>query len=130
MVNDIPFSDFVAIVAPFPRPGAVVEGWMARIRAVDEIFFDRPRIYLHFDAAAARDEAPIATAYGVAIEFRVHPQSELHRATIEAALGRARFVYVHTVHLARFVLGYCPTGKIVVDFHGAAPEEEDMLGNS
>lgn len=129
MVKVIPFSDFVTIVAPFPKPDAVVEGWMARIRAVDEIFFDRPRVYLHFDASAACDEAPIATQYGDAIEFRVHPQSERHRATIEAAIGAARFVYVHTVHLARFVLGYLPTGKIVVDFHGAAPEEEEMLGN-
>ena len=129
MANAIPFSDFVAIVAPFPKPGAVVEGWMARIRAVDEIFFDRPRVYLNFDASAPRDEAPVATEYGPAIEFRVNPLSDLHRSTIEAAIGGARFVYVHTVHLARFVVGYFPTGKIVVDFHGAAPEEEEMLGN-
>ena len=102
---------------------------MARIRAVDEVFFDRRRVYLHFDASAPRDEAPIATEYGAAIEYRVHPQSELHRATVEAAIAGARFVYVHTVHLARFVLGYLPSGKFVVDFHGAAPEEEQMLGN-
>lgn len=130
MTQAIPFSDYVAIVAPLPRPDAVVEGWMARIRAIDEIFLDRPRIYLHFDASAPADQAPATARFGDAIEYRLHPLSERHRSTLEAVILGSRFTYVHTVHLARFVLGYLPTGKILVDFHGAAPEEEEMLGNS
>jgi hypothetical protein len=129
MADAIPFQDYVAIVAPLPRPGAVVEGWMARIRAVDEIFLDRGRIYLHFDPSAPPNEAPVTARFGDAVEYRVHPLSEKHRATIEAVILGSRFTYVHTVHLARFVLGYLPTGKILVDFHGATPEEEEMLGN-
>jgi hypothetical protein len=67
--------------------------------------------------------------FGRAIEVRINPLSAEHGALVEAAIARSRFTYVHTIHLARFVLGYFPTGKIVVDFHGAAPEEEAMLGN-
>jgi hypothetical protein len=129
VVEALPFADFVAIVAPLPKPGAVVEGWMARIRSVDEIFFDRPRIYLNFDAAAAPDAPPPQARFGDAVEYRIHPLSELHRSVVEAVIAASQFTYVHTVHLARFVLGYFPTGKILVDFHGAAPEEEEMLGN-
>ena len=129
MAEAIPFSDFVAIVAPLPRPGAVVEGWMARIRAVDEIFLDCARIYLHFDASAPANESPPMAQFGDALEYRINPLSERHRATVEAVILGSRFTYVHTVHLARFVVGYLPTGKIVVDFHGATAEEEEMLGN-
>lgn len=102
---------------------------MARIRAVDEIFLDRPRIYLHFDASAPRNEPPQRADFGPAVEYRIHPLSDLHRRIVGEVIGGSQFTYVHTIHLARFVLGYFPTGKIVVDFHGAAPEEEEMLGN-
>lgn len=129
MAQAIPFSDFVAIVAPLPRPGAVVEGWMARIRAVDEIFLDCGRVYLNFDASTPVNDPPPMARFGDAVEFRIHPLSEKHRATVEAVILASRFTYVHTVHLARFVLSYLPTGKILVDFHGATPEEEEMLGN-
>ena len=128
--SDLPFSDFVLFVAPFPRADAVVEGWMGRIRAVDEIFGETPRLYLHFSTAADAhiphqrvDHTPNAC------EFFINPASALHAEIVELAMAACRFCYVQTVHLAKYVAGYLPTGKLVTDFHGIVPEEEAMLGN-
>jgi tetratricopeptide (TPR) repeat protein len=128
--SDLPFPDFVLFVAPFPQTGAVVEGWMARIRAVDEIFAETPRIYLHFSTAADAYSPPQRANHSpYACEFLVNPASVLHAELVEQAMAACRFCYVHTVHLAKYVAGYFPTGKLVTDFHGIVPEEEAMLGN-
>ncbi len=42
----------------------------------------------------------------------------------------ADLVYVHTVHLAAYVMPWLLSGKVVVDIHGIAPEEEQMRGRS
>jgi glycosyltransferase involved in cell wall biosynthesis len=124
------WPNYVAVVAPFPRPGSVVEGWMGRIRAVDDVLSCTPRVYLRFDPNADGFAEPKLEQFiGEAIELTVRPGSEVHRKFIEQVITHSRFVYVHTVHLAKFVAAYVPSGKIVVDFHGAAPEEERMQGN-
>lgn len=128
--DGLPFADFMAFVAPFPAPGIVVEGWMGRIRAVDEIFADRARIYLHFTASAPAAEEPRWVHHSDrAVEVFVNPASPRHHAIVERIVRQCRLCYVQTVHLAKYVIGFYPAGKMITDFHGIVPEEEVMLGN-
>lgn len=130
LLAPLPSAPFILIVAPFPKEGTVVEGWMARIRAVDELFFDTPRVYLNFTSHDKADVAPTTIHHSSKVSEVLLDAGRLqHREFLEAAIKACRFCYVHTVHLARFVLGFYPTGKLITDFHGIVPEEEAMLGN-
>ena len=125
----LPFDDFVAFVAPFPRQGSVVEGWQSRIRAVDGIFIDVKRVYLNFDEGAARDGQILAEKHAHdVVEYRLNPSNDAHREFVRLVITQARLVYVHTIHWARYVLLFYPTGALVTDIHGVVPEEEAMLG--
>lgn len=125
-----PFQSFILFVAPFPKPDLVVEGWMGRIRAIDEIFGPIPRIYLHFSSSVNPDESPISIQHlPQAYEFYIHPASPMHLSLVGQAMELCKFCYVHTIHLAKYVVGFYPTGKIITDFHGIVPEEEEMMGN-
>ncbi len=125
---DLP-ENFILIVAPCPIGAEVVEGWMGRIRAVDAIFGDQPRVYVDPYTRPADGPAAPRRHGDLATEFRLDPLEEEHAALLETLILRARFVYVHTMHLGRYLLPYYPTGKIVTDVHGIVPEEERMLGN-
>ena len=118
----------VLIIAPCPLGRSAAEGWMSRIRAVDRIFAGQPRVYLDVESGEVPPGPPVAVAHGEALEYRLDLMRPSHRQLLEALLQECRFAYVHTIHLARFLLPYYATGKIVTDIHGIAPEEERMLG--
>jgi hypothetical protein len=118
----------IVIVAPCPLGRGAVEGWMSRIRSIDRIFEGQRRIYLDFVSGDAPPGAPQAVEHGEASEYRLDMARAAHRDFVEALIRDCRFAYVHTVHLARFLLPYYMTGKIVTDVHGIVPEEERMLG--
>ena len=120
-------SDFVVIVAPCPAAIPAVEGWMSRIHMVDTIFMSSRRVYID----------PISGVYGfedarekkhnrLVSEYRVDLQIPQHRKLVEDLILRARLVYIHTCHLARYFLPYYATGKIITDIHGIVPEEEEL----
>jgi hypothetical protein len=118
----------VLIIAPCPIGRGAAEGWMSRIRAVDRIFAGQPRVYLDVVSGEVPLGPPVATTHGEALEYRLDLLRPSHRHLLETLLQECRFAYVHTIHLARFLLPYYPTGKIVTDIHGIVPEEERMLG--
>lgn len=118
----------IVIVAPCPLGKGAVEGWMSRISAIDRLFEGQPRVYLDFVSGGALPGEPIPVGHGEAREYRLDMAEAAHRTFVEQQILESRFVYVHTVHLARFLLPYYPTGKIVTDVHGIVPEEERMLG--
>jgi len=100
---------------------------MSRIRAVDNIFADIDRIYVN-PMGEVPPGAPVAHRHNdKVIEYRLNLLDEAHHQHLEDLVLRSRFIYVHTLHLARYVLPFYPTGKIVTDMHGIAPEEERML---
>ncbi len=101
---------------------------MSRIRSIDRIFEGQRRIYLDLGSGEAPEGPPQAVEHGEATEYRLDMARPAHRALVEALIRDCRFAYVHTVHLARLVLPYYATGKIVTDIHGIVPEEERMLG--
>jgi hypothetical protein len=119
----------VMVIAPYPDMGAPIEGWYSRIRTVDGFFADRPRTYVNFAPhhRAGPDDAPVQRAPGVR-QFNLNPQEPRHRAIFGDLFDRAGLVYCHTVHLARDILSWFPSDKIVVDIHGIAPEEEELRG--
>ena len=122
-------SQQVMVIAPYPDMGAPIEGWYSRIRTVDGFFADRLRTYVNFAPhhRAGPDDAPVQRAPGVR-QLNLNPQEPKHRAIFGDLFDRAGLVYCHTVHLAQDILSWFPSDKIVVDIHGIAPEEEELLG--
>ncbi len=119
----------IAFVAPCPYGDRVKEGWMSRIAAVDAIFRDRRRVYLHFGAHHRLEDGDVVHEHGKGLhEWCLNPAEPAHRAIVDALTERIGLLYVHTIHLAEGVLPWLETGKLVVDFHGVVPEEEAMLG--
>lgn len=125
----LPSSIDVAIVAPFPTSERIREGWMSRINAVDAIFEGKRRLYINFSEHHRRgqDDA-IRQLEDDGWEVCLSPTDIEHQYLINDIVSAAKIVYVHTIHLAEFMLKWLGSGKIVVDFHGIVPEEEAMLG--
>jgi hypothetical protein len=121
-------SDFILIVAPCPFGASLADGWMSRIGAVDRLFENVDRIYVDPFTGAPLG-APIENRHNdKVIEYKLNLFDEVHHRLLEHLILKCRFVYVHTVHLARFILPFYPTGKVVTDMHGIVPEEERLLG--
>lgn len=119
----------VAFVAPCPFGDRVKEGWMSRIAAVDAIFADRRRLYLHFAPHHAGEDPRAPREHGAGLfELCLALDEPGHRAAVDEVLAEVDLLYVHTVHLAEWMLPWIDSGKIVVDIHGVVPEEEAMLG--
>lgn len=127
-MSDFEAGTFIVIVAPCPLDGSAREGWMSRIRAVDRLFEHTPRIYVDPYSGALPGPLTAKSHGAIAKEYRVDLTRPEHHALLERLVLDSRFVYVHTAHLARFLLPFYPTGKIITDMHGIVPEEERMLG--
>lgn len=119
----------ILIVAPYPELRFVSEGWMSRIRAVDQIFTNSSRAYINFGPhhTKERDGHAIKKEERV-VQYNLNKDEPIHQAIFTKLLEQAKFVYVHTVHLAINITDWLPSGKIIVDIHGIVPEEEIMLG--
>jgi hypothetical protein len=130
LMADCPFAGFqIAFVAPCPFGDRVKEGWMSRIAAVDGIFADRQRLYLNFAPHHASEPARGVREHGAGLfELCLALDVNEHRMVIAEVLEQVEVLYVHTVHLAEWMLPWIESGKIVVDIHGVVPEEETMLG--
>lgn len=117
----------IAIVAPFPTIERVKEGWMSRIGVVDTILNNRKRLYIHLaehHVPAGRLEKIDENGW----EICISPSDPDFKKIVGNIFDAVQAVYVHTVHLAEFVMPWLNSGKVIVDFHGIVPEEEAMLG--
>ena len=120
----------VAIVAPFPHPLIPHEGWMSRIASIDGELRGRPRIYLHF-SERHDDSCCRQTRHDPErSEILLHPSGKNSAAAVSRLLESVDALYVHTLHLAEYVLPWLKTGKVYVDVHGITPEEEVLMGRS
>jgi hypothetical protein len=119
----------IAVVAPFPTPDRVREGWMNRINCIDRLLKPASRLYVHFGLhhTVANDGKIVQYEPG-GYEICLNQTENAHQELFARIVDRARSVYVHTVHLAEHVVGWLPTHKFIVDMHGIVPEEEIMLG--
>lgn len=122
------FEDIeIAIVAPFPSRKRVKEGWMSRIGTVDEIIKQRARLYIHISQNNS-PEASFSKVEENAWEICISPGSPDYKGVLDSIYESVNTVYIHTIHLAEFIVPWLDSGKCIVDFHGIVPEEEVMLG--
>jgi hypothetical protein len=118
----------IAVVAPFPRPQTVTDGWRSRMAVVDRLFEEEPRVYLDVtDDRSVGAPEPEDVSELVRV-YRLNVARASHYERLRNVVLSAEMVYVHTIHLARYVLPFYRTGRIVTDIHGAAPEEELLYG--
>jgi hypothetical protein len=119
----------IIIVAPYPDVRIVSGGWMSRIKAVDRIFSDIPRVYVNFGDHHRKDADghPVSCEPGV-VQYNLNANEPAHQMIFDQLQKEATLGYIHTVHLAIDVMDWLPTGKFIVDIHGIVPEEEIMLG--
>lgn len=119
----------VVIVAPYPDMKFVNEGWMSRIRAIDNIFNKVSRAYVNFgDHHRKGVDGDAVPCEKDVVQYNLNAKEPAHQLIFDRLVTEAAIVYVHTVHLAINVVGWLPTGKVIVDIHGIVPEEEVMLG--
>ena len=118
----------IAVIAPFPSPDTVSEGWRSRIAAVDRLFEGERRVYVEIGDDRART-APKPQHVSESVEvYRLDLALVAHYERLRSIVLGADMVYVHTIHFARYVLPFYKTGKVVTDIHAAAPEEELLYG--
>ncbi len=127
----IKFPDIdVAIIAPYPTAERVKEGWMSRINAIDMIIRPRRRLYINFAAHHTREQGEqLISQEDDGWEICLSPFDAVHQEVIDEIVKRVKYVYVHTIHLAEYIVPWLGCNKIIVDFHGIVPEEEIMLGH-
>lgn len=118
----------IAFMAPYPTKARITEGWMSRINAIDNIIGNKAKIYLNIsmDDNPLRVERHDPSGWELSIGRRSINYTEVMDLVVEAV----GVVYVHTLHLAEYIVPWLETGKIIVDFHGITPEEEVMLGHA
>ena len=123
-------GDFrIAIIAPFPHPRTISEGWMARISSIDTQFKGLARIYLNFSEAYDDSQCNEIRHDAERAEVFLNPLGKNSAAFVSDLAETVDAFYVHTLHLAEYVLPWLKTGKVYVDIHGITPEEEVLLGN-
>lgn len=118
----------VAIAAPYPSPHSIREGWMSRIGAIDREFAGLCRIYLNFATHHDDSAAKIIWREASSAEVLLNPQGRRSANLVARICEAVKLIYVHTLHLADYMLPWMETGKVCVDIHGVTPEEEEMIG--
>jgi len=123
-------ASYIAIVSPFPDKAIYMDGWMSRIKTIDLLFRGHRRIYVDFQLWYPVDaDAELVEQNALVTAWRLNPWSPKHRILAERIFGDARFVYIHTLHQAEYMLQFFDPEKMLIDVHGVVPEEEEMLGS-
>ena len=104
----------------------VRDGMTQRIAAIDSIFKDVERVYLKIDFRGNKRHR-VRTSGLVRVDSL---NWFLHHRYILQTVRRARWVYIHSMHNAVYLLPYLRLlrEKLIVDLHGIVPEETLFLG--
>lgn len=105
----------------------MTDGWYRRIYLIDQIFSGIPRVYLNTIHIAPNN--PVVTHPNGTREVFLSLRSKKISVEVQEILNRIKFNYVHTTHLGKDFLQFNNGTDFVIDFHGAAPEEELLQGN-
>jgi hypothetical protein len=122
-------TNMMIIVAPYPDPTQPKDGFLARIAYIDEIFSDQEKTYLWLDSKMTtlkpkhgRVAPNIEVAYA-------NPWNPVHVLWIIRLAMRANLCYFHSVYKTVKLWYLLLMKKCVVDLHGLAAEELEMMGH-
>jgi hypothetical protein len=121
-------NSLLGIFAPYPRKKYLTDGWYRRIYLIDQIFAGIPRVYINTLHIAPKNTSVITHPNGT-MEVFLSPKPKRIQSETQQILSRIKFNYIHTTHLGKDFLDLNNGSEFIVDFHGAAPEEESLQGN-
>lgn len=115
----------VLFISAYPDASNEKEGLVQRVAAIDSLFAEKERIYLHISykrhwIPKKVELSPLLTVYRLNLY--------LHFPMIAALARRASTLYVHSVYNSVRVLPLYFFFPVVTDMHGLVPEELKMEG--
>ena len=119
----------LGIFAPYPRLEFLSDGWYRRIKVIDSILEGIPRVYINTIHEAGSANPIISFPNGVKEVF-VNPRAKHRSPDVNELLQHISLGYIHTAHIGEDFLKLNLAIPFIIDFHGVAPEEELLLGNS
>lgn len=119
----------MAIFAPYPREEYRQNGWYKRIYLVDKILDGVPRVYLNTIHRSPFFGTQVVEHVDGVFEIFLHGSQRKYSKEALNFLERVSLAYIHTTHLGRDFLKTELNVPFLIDFHGIAPEEEEVQGN-
>lgn len=119
----------LAIFAPYPREEYRQNGWYRRIYLVDKILDGIPRIYLNTIHSTPFFGTQVVEHVDGVFEIFLHGNQQKYSKESLKFLERVSLAYIHTTHLGRDFIKTELNVPFLIDFHGIAPEEEEIQGN-
>jgi hypothetical protein len=120
---------YLGIFAPFPRKQYLSDGWYKRIATVDYLFECFPKIYINSIHKRSNGQSDFVIHDSGSIEIFYSDSDQVLSEEAKTFLDSIKLIYIHTTHLGEDFFRLDIPVPFVIDFHGAAPEEEGYLGN-
>lgn len=115
----------ICVFAPMFNSGNVTDGYYRRIKNIDSLFPGKAlRIHFYPNPQTHWASARIVDQNHILIEYE---QAHQVKNLFESIAQRARFIYCHSIHCFDADLINDYNGEVVLDLHGAVPEEELAL---
>jgi len=119
----------ITFLAPFPDPERS-DGFHYRVVAADAAFEGLPRVYLELTPDHRRWGV---RRHGDVVGVALDPADAGAAEILDAVLARSRVVYAHSIYQLEPLLPRLEARRLacplLVDFHGAVPEEQRLLGH-
>lgn len=123
----------ITILAPFPRTNEV-DGYIQRIRQIDKILEEVPRIYIRLQAGAVLSLEWHSCSWSLVMEVIVDPDTPEGSKWITQIIQYSTLVYSHSLfplaQLRADSLDWLLNQrKLILDLHGVVPEESALSGD-
>ena len=119
----------LVILAPYPKKQFLIDGWFRRIHQIETSFIGIPRLYIRIDKNHLGSSIYFKRLSAEVDEVSWNPENESQTNEIVRLVGQSKLLYCHTTHYAEHVRKLNFPGKMALDMHGAAPEEELLNGD-
>lgn len=121
----------IFFIAPCPLIFDSKDGYLIRISAIDNLFINEKRCYLHVDTTLNTLLPKKTKVNGLVTYFLFNPKKILHVATIllKVLFSVKKVFYFHSVYNTKKLFYLFYLGKCFIDLHGLAYEEMRMMNN-
>ncbi|RDC54244.1 glycosyl transferase family 1 [Pedobacter chinensis] len=115
-------KDELLFLAEYPNETNIKDGMISRIKAIDQIFEDVPRIYL--TVSLRRNIKMYQQKVGKIELYKLN--LFMHFFKIVRLIINSKTIYSHSIHMSKFLYILFPffKGNLILDAHGVVPEEE------